>query len=112
MTSRNTPSMAVGVPSATASHPGLASMPNGGDFPAAAPGPSLLPSVARARYVRVTTPVRRASYVRRAAAPARWLYPLMVSAGRCFIQYVLAGMALVFIVIWFCIAVMLEPPAM
>ncbi len=111
MTSRNTPSMAIGVPSAMASHPSLASVPNGGNSPAAAPGSSFTPSAGRARYVRPAGNVARASYAR-ASAPARWLYPLMVSAGRCFIQYVLAGMALVFIVIWFCIAVMLEPPAM
>lgn len=95
MTSRNTPSMA----SVAGPHPGLASTPNGAHSRAAAPGPSLLPSVTRARYVRVTTPVRRASYVRRAAAPARLLYPLVVSAGRCFLQYVLAG-AVLAVIVW------------
>ena len=46
-------------------------------------------------------PVRRASYVRRAAAPARWLYPLLVTAGRCFFQYVLAGAVLAVVVLIF-----------
>lgn len=99
MTSHNSPSMASGTPRAAASHPGLAPMPNGAHSRAAAPGLSLLPSVARGHYPRVTTPVRRASYARWASAPARWLYPLLVSAGRCFFQYVLAG-AVLAVIVW------------
>lgn len=77
------------------------------------PGPSFTPSAGRARYVRLAQDAARARYAR-VAWPRRVssaLYPVVFSASRLFIQYVLAGVVLAVIVWAYLLMVLLAPVA-